>query len=139
MPFRRKVALCWMPLMVIAVDFAWLRVPGSDSRTVNDLETYLDGANLSDADLREGNLSGTNLRGADLTGAQLPGAKLVKANPTNANLIRADLSFANLTGANLSRADLLGADLSRKTDLSDAQNLTPAQLDAACGQPPKNL
>ena len=41
-PIRRKVALCWMPLVVIAVDLAWLRVPGPDSQTVRkDLAAYL--------------------------------------------------------------------------------------------------
>jgi hypothetical protein len=33
-PIRRKVALCWMPLAVLAVDVGWLRVPGPTSETV---------------------------------------------------------------------------------------------------------
>ena len=56
------------------------------------------------------------LRGADLSGAVL--------------------FRATLTGANLSYADLFRATLSR-ADLRDAENLTQAQLDAACGEPPK--
>jgi uncharacterized protein YjbI with pentapeptide repeats len=33
-PIRRKVALCWMPAMVLLVDLAWLQVPGPASTTV---------------------------------------------------------------------------------------------------------
>jgi hypothetical protein len=33
-PVHRIVALCWLPLVIIAVDLAWLRVPGPDSQTV---------------------------------------------------------------------------------------------------------
>jgi uncharacterized protein YjbI with pentapeptide repeats len=41
-PFRRKVALCWLPAAVLAVDLFWLEVPGPASRTVGrDLTTYL--------------------------------------------------------------------------------------------------
>jgi uncharacterized protein YjbI with pentapeptide repeats len=41
-PVRRIVALCWIPLLVIAVDLAWLRVPGPDSPTAGkDLAAYL--------------------------------------------------------------------------------------------------
>src|SRR6516164_4910261 len=33
-PFRRKVALCWMPAAVLLVNFMWLEVPGADATTV---------------------------------------------------------------------------------------------------------
>jgi hypothetical protein len=33
-PIRRKVALCWLPAAVLAVDLLWLEVPGPASRTV---------------------------------------------------------------------------------------------------------
>lgn len=32
-PIRRKLALCWMPVMVLAVDLAWLQVPRPASTT----------------------------------------------------------------------------------------------------------
>jgi uncharacterized protein YjbI with pentapeptide repeats len=41
-PIRRKVALCWMPAAVLAVDLLWLEVPEPTSRTVRlDLQGYL--------------------------------------------------------------------------------------------------
>ncbi len=40
-PIRRKVALCWMPLVVLLIDLLWLEVPGPASKTVGeDLEHY---------------------------------------------------------------------------------------------------
>src|SRR5215472_8342186 len=33
-PIRRKLALCWLPAAVLAVDLLWLEVPGRDSETV---------------------------------------------------------------------------------------------------------
>ena len=71
--------------------------------------------------------------------ANLPSADLIYANLSRADLFGANLSRADLIYANLSRADLINAylnnaDLSR-ADLSDAKNLTQAQLDLACGRP----
>jgi uncharacterized protein YjbI with pentapeptide repeats len=45
-PFRRQAALCWMPALVLLVNFAWLEVPGPDVTTVGDdrsLDSYLQG------------------------------------------------------------------------------------------------
>ena len=67
-------------------------------------------------------LQGANLQGADLRFANLQEAKLVSAY-----LREVDLVSANLQGANLRRAKLQGA------DLTEAKNLTPEQLDEACG------
>ena len=89
----------------------------------------LDGADLSNAYLREANLngvnlSGTNLNHADMTGAYLHFAKLnlaslhtvclhkaslSRADMAGAKLIAADLSDAYLEKANLSKADMTGA------------------------------
>jgi len=63
------------------------------------LRWWVDGANLSRADLYGANLSRANLSRADLYGANLSRADLSGAN----------LSRADLYGANLSRADLYGA------------------------------
>jgi uncharacterized protein YjbI with pentapeptide repeats len=123
---------------------------------------YLSGADLSEADLSGARLFFANLTGAELfeayvsranlSGANLSAAYLILANLTGANLFEADLSgadltaadltaayliLANLTGANLFEADLSGADLTgtnfSSADLSEARNLTQAQLDEACG------
>jgi uncharacterized protein YjbI with pentapeptide repeats len=91
-----------------------------------------------------------NLRGMDLSYA-----KLMKANLRNADLSEADLSFsylmrADLTEANLSDADLTSCVMSEGifkkanfedaeledaflhgTDLSEALNLTPDQIESA--------
>jgi uncharacterized protein YjbI with pentapeptide repeats len=41
-PIRRKVALCWLPAAVLAVDLLWLEVPRPASKTVGqDLTGYL--------------------------------------------------------------------------------------------------
>jgi uncharacterized protein YjbI with pentapeptide repeats len=41
-PLRRKVALCWMPAVVLAVDLWWLEVPRPAAKTVRqDLADYL--------------------------------------------------------------------------------------------------
>ena len=80
------------------------------------------------ADLRGTNLVGRDLRGANLSDANLIDANLSGANLSGANLIHANLSGADLSDANLSDADLYGA-----------RNLIQAQLDRACGRPPRNL
>jgi uncharacterized protein YjbI with pentapeptide repeats len=44
--FRRKVALCWMPAVVLLVDLTWLQVPGADATTVgpfNSLDSHYPG------------------------------------------------------------------------------------------------
>ncbi|WP_462184897.1 pentapeptide repeat-containing protein [Acinetobacter baumannii] len=73
-----------------------------------------DGADLSDANLRDADLRDANLRDADLGDANLRDADL-----RDANLRDADLRGANLFDANLFDADLRGANLS-DADLGDA-------------------
>ena len=119
----------------------------------------LDGAYFGGADLRDTNISHAfgqyvNLSMADLTGADLTGvvfinASLMNADLTKANLTGADLTSANLTGAkltdafikeaafrdaNLREADLTGAYF-RDVNLTEARNLTQAQLDKAVFDP----
>jgi pentapeptide repeat protein len=92
----------------------------------------LSGQWLTGEDLRGARLSDANLSGADLSGANLSGANLFGANLRGATLNRANLNGSYPFGANLSGANLSGADLSRAS-LSDAKNVTPTQLDEACG------
>ena len=84
--------------------------------------------NLSDANLRDANLTNVDFRGANLQGAILTEADLTEADLTEADLRNADLRAATLAGADLSSADL-----------GDAQDLTQAQLDSACGGMPRAL
>ena len=83
-------------------------------RGVNLTDANLSGANLSSieltqADLRGANLSGANLSSAELTQADLRGANLSGANLSSAELTQAFLNEANLRGANLSSAELTQA------------------------------
>ncbi|MGL6344780.1 MAG: pentapeptide repeat-containing protein, partial [Waterburya sp.] len=88
---------------------------------VKPKENYLDGIDLSYADLRgaffekkslrDTELTRANLSGADLSGADLSNSNLFHANLTKANLTRTNLSNANLSGVNLSEAILFDATL----------------------------
>ena len=96
----------------------------------------LDGASLTQANLKGADLEGANLRGAELCGANLQGARLLGtrmqaailagANLQGAHLCEATLEGANLHGANLEGADLPAANLER-ADLRVA-NLQGAHL-----------
>jgi uncharacterized protein YjbI with pentapeptide repeats len=93
---------------------------------------HLGGASLSGADLEHADLHGAYLHRADLSGAYLKDAFL-----SGAHLEHADLSNAHLAGAYLRAAHFDGADLSNAhldgANLSEAEGLTPAQIDAAYG------
>jgi len=106
---------------------AWL--DGSDLSGADLSGADLGGAGLSGADLRRADLSGADLRGADLSGADLRGADLRGADLSAADLSGADLRVANLRVANLRRADLRRANLSG-ADLRRA-NLSGADLSGA--------
>jgi uncharacterized protein YjbI with pentapeptide repeats len=74
--------------------------------------------NLENAHIPKANLSAANLNYADLTGANLNYADLTGARLTGAELIVTHLKYANLTAgdnltqaADLTHADLVGADL----------------------------
>src|SRR5258708_1299930 len=95
----------------------------------------LNGADLSEANLRYADLSQANLSKANLHRAILIGAKLTIADLTGAVLGGAKLTIADLTGAKLNNANLYEADL-RLTilggaDLSGAFGTTPEQLKRA--------
>src|SRR4051812_37509294 len=73
---------------------------------------FLQGADLSDADLRRAELSGDGLFDVNLTGADFSGADLNDANLASSSLRHAPLSRAYLDTTDLRKADLTGADLS---------------------------
>jgi hypothetical protein len=74
-------------------------------RNVNLSVSILRRAKLIKADLAYANLSLSNLSGAQLQNAQLKGANLRNSNLRNANLEGADLSYADLSGAKLKGAN----------------------------------
>jgi uncharacterized protein YjbI with pentapeptide repeats len=88
---------------------------------LNEAGLWLDGLDLSQANLDELNASGgrwrrvnlhrASLRNAHFEDADLGGCDLRYADLSHGNFRHADLRGANLTGANLSHADLRGADL----------------------------
>ncbi len=101
--------------------------------------TSLNGANLTEANLRDADLTEANLLNADLTEANLgqadfTEADLAQANLTEANLKNADLTEGNLRGADLTEGNLRGADLTegnlRGADLTEG-NLRGAKLTEA--------
>ena len=101
---------------------------------INLQGSWLNGAELFNANLRWAELSGTHLQGVSLPGAYLHGALLLKAQMQGAYLVRARLQGASLygaqlQGANLGRAWLHGADL-EEAQLQGV-NLATAQLQGA--------
>lgn len=121
---------------IIELHQHWLK---KDCEGWEDMKANLNGANLSEANLRWANLSRANLSGANLRWANLSRAYFGGANLSEADLSEANLSGANFSGANLSWANLSGAYLSEANlsraylsgaDLSDA-NLSGADLSRA--------
>jgi uncharacterized protein YjbI with pentapeptide repeats len=112
---------------------------------VIDLRGMLAGANLANTDLRWIDLSDANLVGANLSGCDL-----VKSNLTRTILYRANLTGADLEGVQLFYGELENASPRSRThcpdyslgnytgavienaDLTDVQNLSPAQHDYCC-------
>lgn len=88
-------------------------IPNDDDVTPDDIQpgADLEGADLSEAKLRDSNLSEAKLADVDLSEADLEGANLSRAELTDADLIEARLITCNLTDAYLRKADFTGADL----------------------------
>jgi uncharacterized protein YjbI with pentapeptide repeats len=68
---------------------------------------HLEGANLSEQDLRGMDLRGVHLEGANLTGAHLEGANLTGAFLDGADLTEAHIDNTNFTGASLKGSILI--------------------------------
>jgi uncharacterized protein YjbI with pentapeptide repeats len=71
----------------------------------------LNGANLTDANLKLVRLNKASLKNANLGFANFESANLNKANLEKAHMWSSNLKYADLIGANLEKADLSGADL----------------------------
>ena len=98
--------------------------PNVNWRSCDKQGIWLEGANLSGANLAFIHFNSTVLKKANLSSANLTGADL-----SYASLIEADLSSSNLQQANLSNADLQGVNL-RNADMREA-NLTAVALAGA--------
>lgn len=88
-----------------------LRAPHSRWRAVNLRQACLKGACLHDTDLQGADLSEADLRQAELVHADLRDADLRGADLRQADLRGADLRQARMDGARLEQARLEGADL----------------------------
>jgi hypothetical protein len=84
---------------------------------------------LNGADLTQANLNGADLIKANLSGAFLTGADLSKANLGGADLDGADLSSADLSGAWLGETVLGDTNLSGVKGLDTCRHLGPSTLD----------
>ncbi len=89
-------------------------------------------ADASGSSFEEANFTSADLRRAKLVDAHCPRAVFEAAMLAQADARGADFRFADFTGADLRRANLDGADITG-ADLRNAQGLTQAQLDRACG------
>lgn len=90
---------------------------GSRIRQADFTIAIADRANFTGANLSLTNMFGARVTGANFTGANLDGASLVGVH----------FGSARMTGARMEGANLSGA------ELANAQGLTQAQLNTACG------
>ena len=86
-------------------------ISNTDLRFANLKYAHLDGVNFYKSDLREADLHRANLFHSNLSYADFREAKLDGANIVKSSLIFADFSDANLVGACLVDSNLLNADL----------------------------
>ncbi len=120
---------------LIAADLTAAQLPHSKLREARMRQVIADGANFSEADLRDveaqearliaANLSHADLQGADLTGASLMGANLQEANLQDVSLQGADLREVQLRGANLAGTNLAGALLAQENRVVTDGFVTP--------------
>jgi hypothetical protein len=109
-----------------------INLSGAQLEGANFTNSSLAGATLNITQLNRANLSGAILNGANLQGAriwdaELFGTWLQHANLTDTFLGESNLLGARLQGADLSRADLSGANL-MGTDLRAVKGLSTANL-----------
>jgi uncharacterized protein YjbI with pentapeptide repeats len=97
---------------------------------------WLEGVDLSEANLAFATFVGTNLQGGNLERADLHAADLTDATLIAARLNGAVLKGANLAGARLSTADLRGADLAEIQGWSSIKSISYANLDGIRNAPP---
>ncbi|MDW3221892.1 MAG: pentapeptide repeat-containing protein [Paracoccaceae bacterium] len=105
-----------------------------DFRNAILANSFLTGANLSEAQMEGAFLWGAQMEGAFLWGAQMEGANLSSAQMEGADLWGAQMEGANLSSAQMEGADLWGAQM-EGADLRRAQmegaDLRRAQMEGA--------
>ena len=115
---------------------------GAELSKASLIKTELSNGKFNNAKLIDANLFSARLEGACMEGADLSGAWLLSAKMKAANLKNSILRNAVFTGVDLSDVNLAGADLAGASfiearmpgaDLSLAKNLSPDQLETACG------
>ncbi len=111
---------------------AGAKMSNSDFDRSNFSHAVLARADASGSSFEEANFTAADLRRAKLVSARCPRAVFEAAMLAQADARGADLRFADFTGADLHRANLDGANIAG-ADLRNAQGLTQAQLDTACG------
>lgn len=111
------------------------RIRQVDLDGVSLRKVRLRGISLDRATLSGAHLIGVSLVDASLQRASLRGVVLVDSDLSGAKLCHADLRDADMRGAILYETDFKGATLNgcdlRGCELSDANNLTPAQIESA--------
>lgn len=100
---------------------------GIDLSTGVNPGVYLQGVQLSNANLDRAIMPKANLKNANLSEVSLVKANLREADLTGAVLLKAKLYMTDLTGANLERTDLRGV------NLRSTINLSQEALDYSCG------
>lgn len=129
------------PDVQTAMNVLGRRTPSRNEHNLNLARTdlhglTLEGARLTEANIRHANLSGavltkarlghSDLGGAKLRGTHLQYAHLAGANMAGTDLRDADLSYADLRGAHLTNAHIENTVLAGAQ--SDANNIWPAQI-----------
>ena len=119
----RVTLLAYLNLAVFVLVLQFIQwpiwcIPNCTSENLNGAQ--LSNMNLRDTSLVEADLSSVNLSGADLSNSDLSGARLTDvnlqgANLSNASLVGADLRRADLRNTTLTGADFRGANLSQAT------------------------
>jgi uncharacterized protein YjbI with pentapeptide repeats len=103
----------------VTPDLTECHLAKADLENVNFRTTYLNGTDLSQANLKNANLSPAGLSTVKFTGANLSGARLQESDLRGVDFSGACLSKANLRGANLSEARFKGT-LIRAADFTRA-------------------
>lgn len=131
----------------IEADFTLANMTGASLSEAQCEGATFSGAVMTDLDgsrahMVEADFSNAEMPDADFTQARLRGASFVGAKAMRVTFLRADmrgasLAFTRLDGADFTQADMTGVDLSNAVlsgaNLSQARNLTAAQLRSACG------
>ena len=111
---------------------AGAKMSNSDFTGSNFSNAVLARTDASNSRFDEANFTDADLRRAKLVDARCPRAVFENAMLANADGRRASFRHADFTGADVTRMNFDGADIAG-ADLRNAEGLSQAQLDRACG------